>query len=99
MDLDCANNLAKYTAMKIRVNVGELKNRLSEYLERVENGDEIEVCKRNVPFAMISGKPRRENRTKPGWAAGSLNILGPIDGPIIPEEDWNMLRDDFDPLT
>ncbi len=74
------------------VNIGELKNRLSEYLERVENGDEIVVCKRNVPFATISGLPQRKNRSQPGWAASSLKILHPIEGAAIPEEDWSMLR-------
>lgn len=90
--------MAMLLAMKIAVNVGELKNRLSEYLERVENGDEIEVCKRNIPFATITGKPLRKNRSKAGFDR-SIRILGPIEGPIIPEEDWNMLRDDHDPLA
>lgn len=84
--------------MKISVNIGELKNRLSEYLGRVENGDEIEICKRNIPFATIAGKPMLKNRSQPGWAKGTLKILQPVEGPIIPEEDWNMLREDFDPL-
>jgi len=84
--------------MKISVNIGELKNRLSEYLERVENGDEIEVCKRNVPIATIAGKAVSKNRSQPGWAKGTLRILQPVEGPVIPEGDWNMLREDFDPL-
>ncbi len=90
--------MAKFLAMKISVNIGELKNRLSEYLKRVERGDEIEVCKRNVPFATITGKPRQKNNSQPGWAKGTLRILQPVEGPTIPEGDWNMLRDDFDPL-
>lgn len=87
-----------FQAMKISVNIGELKNRLSEYLERVEHGDEIEVCKRNIPFATIAGKPLQKNRSQPGWAKGTLRILQPVEGPAIPEGHWNMLREDFDPL-
>lgn len=90
--------MAKFQAMKISVNIGELKNRLSEYLVRVENGDEIEVCKRNIPFAMIAGTAVCRNRSQPGWAKESLWILQPVEGPAIPEDDWNMLREDFDPL-
>lgn len=76
--------------MPSTVNIGELKNNLSEFLERAEGGEEIIVCKRNVPFATITGLPQRKNSSKPGWAASSLRILKPIDGPAIPEDDWNM---------
>lgn len=79
--------------MTATVNIGELKNRLSEFLERVENGDDIVVCKRNVPFATITALPQRKNRSKPGWSVSSLRILDSIDGPAIPEDDWNMLSD------
>lgn len=79
--------------MTSTVNIGELKNHLSEFLERVEGGEEIVVCKRNVPFATITGLPQRKNRSQPGWAAASLRIVEPIDGPAIPEDDWNMLAD------
>lgn len=87
-----------FLAMKVSVNIGELKNRLSEYLERVERGDEIEVCKRNIPIATIAGKPVQASRSQPGWAKGTLRILQSVEGPVIPEGDWNMLREDFDPL-
>jgi prevent-host-death family protein len=79
--------------MTSTVNIGELKNHLSEFLERVEGGEEIVVCKRNVPFATITGIPQRKNRSQPGWATSSLRILQSIDGPAIPEDDWNMLAD------
>lgn len=79
--------------MDATVNIGDLKNRLSEFLERVENGEEILVCKRNVPIATITGLPKRRNRSQPGWARGSLRILQSIEGPVIPHDDWNMLAD------
>lgn len=79
--------------MSTAVNIGELKNRLSEFLERAEKGDEILVCKRNVPFATITGLPKRKNRSQPGWATSSLKIVQPIEGPAIPENDWNMHGD------
>ncbi len=40
----------------------------------------------------------QKNRSQPGWAKDSLRILHPIEGPAIPESDWNMLHDDLDPL-
>jgi prevent-host-death family protein len=85
--------MAMFIAMSTPVNIGELKNRLSEFLERAEKGDEILVCKRNVPFATITGLPKRKNRSQPGWAVSSLKIVQSVEGPAIPENDWNMLGD------
>ena len=85
--------MAMFIAMSTTVNIGELKNRLSEFLERAEKGDEILVCKRNVPFATITGLPKRKNRSQPGWSASTLKIVQSVEGPAIPESDWNMLGD------
>ncbi len=66
------------------VNIGELKNQLSGYLQYVKNGEEIVVRDRSVPVARIL--PFRQG---PGWdheaqlvASGALKM---------PEEeiDWN----------
>ena len=65
------------------VNIGELKNQLSGYLQRVKNGEEIVVRDRSIPVARIL--PFRQD---PGWereaqlvASGALKM---------PEEvmDW-----------
>jgi prevent-host-death family protein len=84
--------------MEISVNVAELKNNLSKYLARVEAGETVVICNRNLPVAKINGIPKRKNRSKVGFDPG-VKILGSLHGPLIPEEDWNMLRDDFDPLA
>lgn len=66
------------------VNIGELKNQLSGYLQYVKNGEEIVIRDRSVPVARIL--PFRHDA---GWdqeaqlvAAGALKM---------PEEelDWN----------
>lgn len=92
-----ANKLAILLDMTHEVNIAELKNHLSEYLEKVAQGDEIVICRRNVPVAEVRPLPLHKNRTVLGFDP-AVKVLGPIEGPIIPEEDWNMLRDDFDPL-
>ena len=91
--IDLAKFPAIFKAMSTAVNIGELKNRHCELLERAEKGDEILVCKRNVPFATITGLPKRKNKSQPGWAASSLRILQSVEGPAIPDNDWNMLSD------
>jgi prevent-host-death family protein len=88
--------LAKYTAMNVTINIAEAKNRLSELLEQLKPGEEITICKRNIPFAKVTPMPLRKNKTVLGFDP-DVKILGPITGPIIPEEDWNMLREDFNP--
>jgi prevent-host-death family protein len=78
-------------AMKI-ANVAALKNRISEFLAAVENGEEIEVHKRNVPIARIVPiQKAAANTTKLGCGRETGRIIGDITEPFIPEEDWGML--------
>ena len=74
--------------------VVELKNRLSEFLSYVENGEEVEVRKRNIPVARVVPifQPKM-NQTKLGSARGTGKIVGEITGPQMSETDWCMLSD------
>ena len=47
----------------IRVNIADAKANLSSYVERVEAGETIVLCRRNVPVAEI--RPLRKVRQKP----------------------------------
>jgi prevent-host-death family protein len=84
--------------MSKAVNVADLKNHLSEHLDAVEQGEEIVICRRNVPFARITGMPPRRNRTRLGFDRSRIEIRGEVTGPAVPESEWNALRDDHDPL-
>lgn len=47
----------------IKLNVHEAKTHLSRYLDRVEKGETIVLCRRNVPIAEIrpiAGQPKRK---------------------------------------
>ena len=85
--------------MSKSVNVAELKNHLSQHLDAVEQGEEIIICRRNVPFARITAVPLRRNLTKLGFDRGRIEIQGDITGPTLQDSDWNALRDDHDPLS
>lgn len=75
-------------------NISELKDRLSEFLRRVEQGDEVVITRRNVPFATIVPLPaRRKNRTQLGCLTGSVTIKGDLTAPAMPASDWEMLGD------
>ena len=49
----------------IRINIAEAKARLSHYLESVQRGETVVVCRRNVPIAEIRPLPRRPRRKRP----------------------------------
>lgn len=85
-------------AMYKTINVAELKNRLSENLEAVERGQDLVICRRNVPIARLTAMPLRRNSTKLGFDTGRVQLLGEVTGPALPASDWNALRDDHDPL-
>ncbi len=68
----------------IRLNVHEAKTHLSRYLERVEQGETIVLCRRNVPIAEI--RPIASETRK-------ARVLGALKGgPDIPDSAF------FDPL-
>lgn len=78
--------------MKI-ANVAELKNSLSRFLGAVEQGEEVEVRRHNVPIArLVPIAGRRPNATVLGCGAGTARTLGDLTEPLIPEDDWEMHR-------
>ncbi len=50
-----------------KLNVHEAKARLSEYLDRLERGDEevVVICRRNQPVAELRALPRRRTTRRP----------------------------------
>lgn len=57
-----ALNIVNYQSM-IRVNIAEVKANLSSYIERVEGGEVLVLCRRNVPIAEI--RPLRKLPEQP----------------------------------
>ncbi len=80
--------------MKV-VNIVEFKKNLSKILSLVENGEEIEICKRNIPIAHLIPLQKRhiKNQTKLGCGRGTVHIMGDLTEPMIPEEYWEMLKE------
>jgi prevent-host-death family protein len=73
-------------------NIGDLKNNLSKVLSFVEQGEVVEICKRNIPIARIipHDSLKKENKTKLGCGLGTVTILGDLTEPLIPEDIWDM---------
>jgi prevent-host-death family protein len=85
--------MAYYRAMKV-ANIAEFKNNLSKILADVEQGEVVEIRKRNVPIAhlMPFESRQRVNRTKLGCGRRSVVVKGDLTEPMVPEENWEMLR-------
>jgi len=96
--LDMVIKLAYYIGMKM-VNIAEFKDNISKILSLVEKGEEIEVCKRNIPIAHLIPvrKKNKKNQTKLGCGKGTVEILGDLTETLIPEEHWEMLESETTP--
>ncbi|MBI3207600.1 MAG: type II toxin-antitoxin system Phd/YefM family antitoxin [Candidatus Solibacter usitatus] len=71
----------------IRLNVHEVKTRLSSLLDRVEEGQTVVICRRNKPIAEIRSIPVPRSEPRPiGLAKGQFSI---------PEEFFAPLPDDL----
>lgn len=75
-------------------NIAELKNNLSKFLSLVEKGEEVKICKRNIPVAHLAPikTEKNKNHTKLGCGKGTAQILSDLTEPMIPFENWKMLK-------
>lgn len=73
-----------------RVKVGEFRDRASELIRRASHGETIVILNRDREVAKIV--PARTRSARPGGLIGSLagtaHIVGDLDTPIAPAEDW-----------
>ena len=88
-----AKFLAYILAMKT-ANIGNLKDNFSKFIGLVEQGEVIEICKRNVPIALLvpHGSKKNQNRTQLGCGAGTVQVNGDLTQPLIPEDSWDMMQ-------
>jgi prevent-host-death family protein len=78
-----------------KANIAEFKSHLSQYMSLVEAGEEVEICKRNVPFArVVPLQMARKNQTQLGSDLNSVEVKADLTEPAMPEEDWVMLEGD-----
>jgi prevent-host-death family protein len=81
-----------------KLNLHEVKAQLSKYIELVEAGETVIICKRNVPVAEIRPIPRKQKKTPElGWAEGAFTV--PADFNEASEEELAQWEgDEGDPL-
>ncbi len=70
----------------IKLNVHEAKTHLSHYLSRVQEGEKVVLCRRNVPIAeLLPLKPTRTVRRPVGLAKGRFEVPAEFFDPL-PDE-------------
>ncbi len=69
----------------IRLNIADAKTHLSRHLERVEQGETIILCRRNVPIAEIHPLPKQASEPRP---------VGIDRGMVIPPQFFEPLPDE-----
>ncbi|MCP4677417.1 MAG: type II toxin-antitoxin system Phd/YefM family antitoxin [Deltaproteobacteria bacterium] len=78
-----------------QTNIAELKSHLSDYLQSVQKGKTVEICKRNVPIARIVPIPEAEqNQTVLGCGKNTVTIKGDLTEPVL--EGWGMLEGELE---
>jgi antitoxin (DNA-binding transcriptional repressor) of toxin-antitoxin stability system len=70
----------------IRLNVHEAKTHLSRYLDQLEAGEVIVLCRRNQPIAEIRGLPKPATGTRPVGKFAHLFSLPSSFFDPLPEE-------------
>jgi prevent-host-death family protein len=88
-----------YSRDMIKLNIHEIKSQLSKYIDLVEAGETVVVCKRNVPVAEIRPLEQKSTRRpKLGWAEGQTAVTA-VFSETMPEDELKLWEGgDDDPL-
>ena len=70
----------------LKIDIAEAKKRLSRCLERVERGETVVLCRRNVPIAEIRPLPRPPAHERP---------VGVDRGMTVPDSFFEPLPDEI----
>lgn len=80
----------------IRVNIADAKTHLSRYLGRVERGETILLCRRNVPVAEIRPLPKPPRKSRPVGIDRGMKIPTSFFEPL-PQDLLDAFHGDADP--
>lgn len=74
-------------------NIADFKTNLSSFISMVEKGEEIEICKHNIPVARVLPLSRKViNKTKLGCGMKTVRINTDLTEPAISPSAWEMLK-------
>ena len=85
--------IVTYILTMITANIAEFKTNLSSFISLVQKGEEIEICKHNIPVARVLPLPRKIlNKTKLGCGMKTVKIKTDLTAPAISSSAWEMLK-------
>lgn len=58
----------------IQVNIHEAKTQLSRYLEMVERGETVQICRRNEPIAELKAMKKKKGKKPHRYIGGCEDI-------------------------
>ena len=75
-------------------NIAEFKSHLSEYVQCVEGGEPVQICKRNKAVAVLTPAQHHavRNKTVLGRGKGSVRVKGDLTEPAMSPKSWNMVK-------
>ena len=88
-------NYMAYTLNMKSANIAEFKDHLGKYLAIVEKGGKVQICRRNIPLAIVIPSKQKTvviNKTQLGCGEGSVVINADLTEPAFSPDDWNMLQ-------
>jgi len=75
-----------------KTSVAELRKNLGPALDAVQNGEDLQIEKRNIPIArIIPIKSVKPNKTRLGLGKGTVKFLGDVTASIM-DSDWEMKK-------
>ena len=80
----------------IRVNIAEAKAHFSRYIESVERGETVTVCRRNVPVAEIRPLPRQLRNERPAGIDRGMKVPASFFEPL-PDDLLDAFEGETDP--
>ncbi len=80
------------------INISELQNDPDKILSFIEKGEKVQIRNQSVPIAhIVPYRKKKKNRTRLGCGRGSAQINADLTEPMIPEENWEMLKNENTP--
>ena len=76
------------------INISDFKARCLAILDRVQTtGERVLILKRGRPIAELAPASRIYTEYPQEELKGTVTVLGDIVKPVVPEEDWDSLRE------
>lgn len=75
-------------------NIAEVKRHFSHYMSVVAQGEDVQICKRNLAVARIVPEPApQKNRTQLGCVRDTVTVLSDLSEPAMDASQWDVLGD------